>query len=333
MIPRPETVEDVIRRLQGTARAGEAAEQRENLRNRILARLKMRLIPAIPDRVLPQGMAVPPQLSGWQKFWFRLTNPWRRFWRWLRSRPEAIYLALIRLLPKYTQEKILYERALKKRKQPGRSEEDIVYRKHPWFLLKAAAIPLAVIGISLPLLIFTEFSIESLSEFSQPIAIGYTIFLIICILWLWFRVENWRNDTYILSKTHISYVYKIPLGLYERRRQAEWEKVQNANYVVPGLWANLINFGTVVVETASVEGKFEFENIGNPRKVHKEVMMRIGLTRAAQAQRSREQQQAALSETLEIYNELIQEWALRNQRVGAPPPPGVQTPTNGQPPN
>jgi hypothetical protein len=62
-------------------------------------------------------------------------------------------------------------------------------------------------------------------------------------------------------------------------------------------------------------------------------MMRIGLTRAAQAQRSREQQQAALSETLEIYNELIQEWALRNQRVGAPPPPGVQTPTTGQPPS
>jgi CRP-like cAMP-binding protein/uncharacterized membrane protein YdbT with pleckstrin-like domain len=333
MIPRPETVEDTIRGLQGTARAGEAAEQRENLRNKILARLKMRLIPAIPDRVLPQGMAMPPQLSGWQRFWFRLTNPWRRIWRWLRSRPEAIYLALIRLLPKYTQEKILYERALKKRKQPGPAEEDIVYRKHPWFLLKAAAIPLAVIGVSAVLVAFTEFSIRQLSEFNQPIAIGYTIFLVICILWLWFRIENWRNDTYILSKTHISYVYKIPLGLYERRRQAEWDKVQNANYVVPGLWANLINFGTVVVETASVEGKFEFENIGNPRKVHKEVMMRIGLTRAAQTQRNREQQQAALSETLEIYNELIQEWALRNQRVGAPPPPGVQTPTNGQPPS
>ncbi len=332
MIPRPEVVEDTIRRLQGTARAGEAAEQRENLRNKILASLKMRLIPAIPERVLPQGMAVPPQLSQWQKFWHRLTNPWRRFWRWLRSRPDAIYMAFVRLLPKYTQEKILQERALKKRKQPAPAEEDIVYRKHPWFLLKAAAIPLAVIGVSFPLLIFTEFSLESLSEFSQPIAIVYGIFLIVCILWLWFRVENWRNDTYILSKTHISYVYKIPLGLYERRRQAEWEKVQNANYVVPGLWANLINFGTVVVETASVEGKFEFENIGNPRKVHKEVMMRIGLTRAAQAQRSREQQQAALSETLEIYNELIQDWALRNQRVGAPPPPGVQTPGNGQPP-
>ncbi len=156
--------------------------------------------------------------------------------------------------------------------------------------------------------------------------------MIICFFWLWFRVENWRNDKYILTKTHITYIYKVPLGLYERRRQAEWEKVQNANYVVPGLWANLINFGTVVVETASVEGKFEFENIGSPRKVQQEVMLRLGLTRANQAQRAREQQQTALSETLEIYNELIQDWAARNQWVGAPPPPGVQAPGASQPP-
>jgi uncharacterized membrane protein YdbT with pleckstrin-like domain len=331
MIPHPEAVEETIRGLQGRARAGELGAQRENLRNKILSRLKMRLIPSIPDRVLPHGMAVPPELTRWQRFWHRLTDPWRRFWRWLRTRPEAIYLTLIRILPKYTQEKILYERELKKRKEIKPMEDDIVYRKHPWFLLKAAAIPLAVIAASFALFVITEFSfIEELRELSQTIAAVYVVFLAICVFWLWFRVENWRNDIYILSKTHISYINKIPLKLYERRRQAEWEKVQNANYEVPGLWANLINFGSVVVETASVEGKFEFENIGNPRKVHREVMMRIGLTRAAQAQRNREQQQAALSETLEIYNELIQDWAARNQWVGAPPPPGVQTPGNGQ---
>jgi uncharacterized membrane protein YdbT with pleckstrin-like domain/CRP-like cAMP-binding protein len=333
MVPRPEDVDATIRGLQGKARSGELGAQRENLRNKILSRLKIRLTPAIPDRVLPQGMAVPPQLTGWEQFWHRLTNPWRRFWRWLRSRPEAIYLTLIRILPKYTQEKLLREREAKKRREIKPMEDDIVYRKHPWFLLKAAAIPLAVIAISIVLVVFTDFGIRSLSEISEPIAIAYTVFLLICIGWLWFRVENWRNDKYILTKTHISYIYKLPLGLYERRRQAEWEKVQNANYVVPGIWANLINFGTVVVETASVEGKFEFENIGHPRRVQQEVMMRLGLTRAAQAQRARDQQQTALSETLEIYNELIQDWATRNQWVGAPPPPGVQAAAgSSQPP-
>ncbi len=333
MIPRPETIEGRVRGLQGKARAGELGAQRENLRNKILSRLKIRLIPAIPDRVLPQGMAAPPQLSGWQRFWQRITNPWRRFWRWLRTRPEAIYLTLIRILPKYTQEKLLRERAIKKSKEIKPMEDDIVYRKHPWFLLKAAAIPLAVIGVTLALVIIGEFSLQSFRENFGAIGTAYTVFLIICVFWLWFRVENWRNDKYILTKTHISYIYKLPLGLYERRRQAEWEKVQNANYVIPGIWANLINFGTVVVETASVEGRFDFENIGRPRKVQQEVMMRLGLTRAAQAQRAREQQQSALSETLEIYNELIQDWATRNQWVGAPPPPGVQASGGSQSPS
>lgn len=332
MLPHPETVEERVRKLQGKARAGELGAQRENLRNKMLSRLKIRLTPSIPDRVLPEGMTTPPQLTDWQRFWRRISNPWRRFWRWLRSRPEAIYLTLIRILPKHTQEKLLRERAIKKSKEIKPMEDDIVYRKHPWFLLKAAAIPLAVIGVTAALVILDVVSVREFRQDFRALGTAYSIFLLICLLWLWFRVENWRNDKYILTKTHITYIYKIPLGLYERRRQAEWDKVQNANYVIPGLWANLINFGTVVVETASVEGKFEFENIGNPRKVQQEVMLRLGLTRAAQAQRTRDQQQSALSETLEIYNELIQDWATRNQWVGAPPPPGAQTTGNGQPP-
>ncbi len=148
MIPLPDDVEGRIRALQGKARAGELGAQRENLRNKILSRLKIRLIPTIPDRVLPEGMAMPPQLTGWQRFWHRITNPWRRFWRWLRSRPEAIYLTLIRILPKHTQEKLIKEREAKKSKEIKPMEDDIVYRKHPWFLIKAAAIPLAVIGVT-----------------------------------------------------------------------------------------------------------------------------------------------------------------------------------------
>jgi CRP-like cAMP-binding protein/uncharacterized membrane protein YdbT with pleckstrin-like domain len=332
MIPRPEDAESRIRGLQTKARAGELGAQRENLRSKILSRLKMRLTPSVPERVLPPGTVVLPQLSRWQRFWYRLTNPWRRFWRWVRSRPEAAYMTLIRILPKYTQEKLTKERAAKKSQEIKPMDDDIVYRKHPWFLFKAIVIPLTVLVVTGFLILFGELSIRTLRENFRVAGSLYGIVLIACLLWLWFRVENWRNDKYILSKTHITYIFKIPLGLYERRRQAEWDKVQNANYVVPGLWANLINFGTVVVETASVEGRFEFLNIGNPRKVQQEIMQRLGLARAAQAQRTREQQQSALSETLEIYNELIQDWAARNQGVGAAPPRVQAAESAKQPP-
>lgn len=332
MAPHPDEVEATVHRLQGRARAGELGAQRENLRNKLLSRLKIRLTPEVPARVLPDGMAMPPQLTRWQRFWYRLTRPLRRFRQWLRARPDAIFATAIRILPKHTQQKLIKEREAKKRGEIKPMDEDVVYRKHPWFLLKAAAIPLAVIIGSLLLVVFTEVSVRHLSTVSKPVATVYSVILLICLGWLWFRIENWRNDKYILTKTHINYIYKLPLGLYERRRQAEWDKVQNANYVVPGLWANLINFGTVVVETASVEGRFEFTDIGRPRQVHQEIMQRLGLARAAQAQRTREQQQSALSETLEIYNELVQDWTTRNQWMGVPPPPGVQSVGGNRPP-
>lgn len=331
MIPNPDRMISTIRALQGRVRTGTAAEQRENLRNKILSDLKMRMIPDIPKRVLPDALKYRAPLNSLQRFWQSLTNPFRRFNKWLRSRPEKIYLGMLGLLPKDMRTRILQDREKKKKAKASArpTDVDIVYRKHPWFLLKATAIPLAIILGSAALFLFAEFNLRTLSEIGQPAVIGYVVFLLLCFFWLWYQVDNWRNDMYILSKTHITDVYRLPLGLFERRRQAEWEKVQNANYVVPGLWANLANFGTVIVETASVEGKFEFINVGNPRKVQREIMNRIGITRAAQAQRAREQQQSTLSETLEIYNELIQDWTMRNQRVGAPPPPGAQPPANG----
>lgn len=332
MVPNPDRMIATIRGLQGRVRTGTVAEQRENLRNKILSDLKMRMIPDIPKRVLPGTLKYKAPLNSLQRFWQNVTNPFQRFNKWLRSRPEKIKLALLGLLPKGTRARILQDREKKKKAKASArpTDVDIVYRKHPWFLLKATVIPLAVILGSLALFLFAEFNLRTLSEIGQPAVIGYVVFLVLCFFWLWYQYDNWRNDMYILSKTHITDVYRLPLGLFERRRQAEWEKVQNANYVVPGLWANLANFGTVIVETASVEGKFEFINVGNPRKVQREIMNRIGLTRAVQAQRAREQQQSTLSETLEIYNELIQDWAMRNQRVGVPPPPGAQPPANGR---
>ena len=148
----------------------------------------------------------------------------------------------------------------------------------------------------------------------------YVVMMLVMIFWLWFRVENWRNDKYILTKTHIIDIYALPLGLFEQRRQAEWDRVQNANYKVPSFWANLFNFGDVIVETAAVEGRLDFIHIPNPRKVQQEIVLRIGAARQNQERRERDRRQTDLSETLQIYNELIQEWATHNQVGGQSPP-------------
>jgi CRP-like cAMP-binding protein len=329
MVQDPEEVEAKIRELQGQMKAGSKAEQIENLRNQVIKALKMRLTPSIPSRVLPVTLVVAPQLTTGQRMIRTMTDPFRRAWRWLKSVPGKIELALLYLLPRRSRERVLKERKAKALRSAAQMQDVVVYRKSVFFLLWAAIIPIVVISAAIILrLILHERILSVLPPWLDPF---YAVMMLGMIFWLWFRVENWRNDKYILTKTHIIDIYALPLGLFEQRRQAEWDRVQNANYTVPSFWANLFNYGDVIVETAAVEGRLDFIHVPNPRKVQQEIVLRIGEARQTQERRERDRRQTDLSETLQIYNELIQEWSLRNQAVGqsAPTEGGVPPPVNG----
>lgn len=323
MIPEPELVEGIIRGLQGAAKASIQAEQRENLRNKILSGLRIRLIPSIPPRALPPGTVAPAKQTGLQHAVQAIVRPWQRFWKWVRSVPEKLYMLFLKIVPARAREHAIREREERKRKRAAQMQDQIVYRKHVFFLLKAAIIPIAVIVGTIILVAFAEFRIRHLPPW---IAVPYTGFLVVCVFWLWYRIENWRNDKYILTRSHIIYIYALPLGLFERRRQAEWSKVQNANYEVPSFWANLFNYGDVRVETASVEGVLTFEKIPNPRRVQQEIVLRIAQARQQAEQQERDRRLSDMSETLQIYSEALQEWADRNRQVGLTGQPGTPRP-------
>ena len=320
MVPNPDEVLIKIRELQGQMKAGSKAEQIENLRNQVIKNLKMRLTPSIPSRVLPVAMVVSPRLTPNQQIAKTLTEPFRRAWRWLKSLPGKIGTALLRVLPKRSRERVLKDRKEKAQKQAVQMQDVVVYRKSKFFLLRAAIVPIVTIGAAIALRVILHESIRSALDQWPWLDRAYVILMLVMLFWLWFRVENWRNDKYILTRTHIIDIYALPLGLFEKLRQAEWDKVQNANYTVPSFWANLLNYGDVIVETASIEGKLDFINVPNPSKVQQEIVLRIGEARQAQERRERDRRQTDLSETLQIYNELIQEWTLRNQAVGQSPP-------------
>lgn len=316
MVPNPEKVEALIRQLQSEVRASTQAEQRENLRNKLLSSLKMRLIPAIPGRSLPEGTKLPVRKSPWQRLWEAVLAPVSFFWQALISLPENLYLLFLQLLPRRAREQTIKERQARKRKRATEFQDQIVYRKHIFFLVKTVIIPLGFVVGTIGLWVFTDFTIRGLPG---VLSVVYAGLLALALFWLWYRWENWRNDRYVITKTHIYYIYALPLGLSERRRQTEWSKVQNANYVIPSFWANLFNWGDVTVETASVEGTLVFEKIPNPRQVQQLIVNRIAQARQQQEQRERERRQADLSETLQIYDEVLKEWAERNIQVGLPP--------------
>ncbi|MCS6844800.1 MAG: cyclic nucleotide-binding domain-containing protein, partial [Caldilineales bacterium] len=215
MVPDPERIESLIRQLQGEVRASTQAEQRENLRNKLLSSLRMRLIPAIPGRSLPDDTKLPVRKTAWQRLVEAVVNPIRFVWRALASLPENLYLLFLQLLPKRAREQTIKERQARKRKRATEFQDQIVYRKHILFLVKDAIIPLVFVTGTVVLWVLTDFTIRGLPGALSAV---YAVFLAVALFWLWFRWENWRNDRYVLTKTHIYYIYALPLGLSERRR-------------------------------------------------------------------------------------------------------------------
>ncbi len=156
MVPEPTHVEEVIKNLQRAMRATQSAEDREALRNRMLSRLQVRLIPKYPPRVLPDDMQPPVYETPLAKLMKLIFDPFRRFFRWIWLLPEKIYFAALFLLPRHVREDYRKERLETRKRKEQLKQEQVVYRKHPWFLIRAAAVPIISILIVLGVLVFTE---------------------------------------------------------------------------------------------------------------------------------------------------------------------------------
>jgi len=83
---------------------------------------------------------------------------------------------------------------------------------------------------------------------------------------LWF-VEDWRNDYFQLTSSHIILVERRPLLLQESRHEARLDRIQNLGFEVPNIFARLLKYGHVQFETAGTQGKFELKFVRRPEEV------------------------------------------------------------------
>lgn len=177
-----------------------------------------------------------------------------------------------------------------------------VFRKHKIFLLKRTILPFLALLLSIAV---------ALGAFATPDQTELRCVVLFLAaasaIWLWIQYANWRNDEYILTDSHIIDIEASALRLSEKRRQAEWEKVQNAKYVIDGVFPRIFNYGTVIIQTAAAVGEFDFVNVGNPRRVQREIFQRLENHRAQRENDRTRQQQEDFRRALRTYDDLIQE--------------------------
>ena len=177
----------------------------------------------------------------------------------------------------------------------------VTWHKHPFVLLKTVAIPAIVLIVA-----FLVGILGATARWQSFDTLVLALFVIWCLNLFWFlwRYEDWRNDIFQMTESHIIDIDRLPLGLRESRRQAALEQIQNINTDIPNIWARIFNYGNVVIETAGATGDLIFEWVMRPRAIQAEIFARIEALRAKQRAEEAEQRRAEMAEWFAVYHQM-----------------------------
>jgi hypothetical protein len=124
------------------------------------------------------------------------------------------------------------------------------------------------------------------------------------LLWL---VEDWRNDYFQLTPTHIILVEQLPLLLQESRHEARLDRIQNLGFEIPNIFAKMWSYGHVQFETAGTLGKFELRYVRHPAEVQSTISNRQYQYRQRQREADANRRQQELLTWFASYDELSHE--------------------------
>jgi len=121
-------------------------------------------------------------------------------------------------------------------------------------------------------------------------------------LWWWWRYENWRNDEYILTPTHLMLSQRLPALMREETQTASLARIQSVEYTIPSLWARLLNYGHVLVRVPG--GDFHLVYVGAPRQVQQEITRRMEAYRRRLQEEEAARQRRSIVDVLAAYDRL-----------------------------
>lgn len=178
----------------------------------------------------------------------------------------------------------------------------VTWHKHPFVLLKAIWVP-ALVLLATVLLTIIWTVVSDGRDFSK-LLLGLFVVSIFESSWFMWRYEDWRNDIFQMTASHILDIDRLPLGLKESRRQAALEQIQNINVDIPNIWARLFNYGNVVIETAGRRGDLVFEWVMKPRAIQAEIFARIEEMHVRNKKEEARQRRQEMANWLSVYHEM-----------------------------
>jgi hypothetical protein len=180
-------------------------------------------------------------------------------------------------------------------------ENQEIWRKHWWVLLKEIISPLLAFVILIILWSAASLHFGVSLWFDLPLGIS----LAVTLMWFIWRAIDWRNDLYVITDDRVIDIEKVPF-LYEHRREAGLDKIQDVRYWREGFIALILDFGNVRLETAGEIGEFTFDSVPHPREVQIEIFNRLEQFHRKAEREARQRRQEELLDLLARYHQGVQ---------------------------
>ena len=185
----------------------------------------------------------------------------------------------------------------------------ITYRKHVFALFVELLWPMGialVLAVSVILLNYLQ-----LDQYVSIIIVGGLIDLI----WIIWRTEDWRNDTFQVTEKYVIDIDRRPFGFGESRKQAQLDNIQEVEADRPNFLATIFNFGNVEVETAGADSNIVFENVSNPTGVKNDIFKKRSKFQDQKRKNESERQRREYAVLLDVF---MQESELERVRRRTP---------------
>ena len=185
--------------------------------------------------------------------------------------------------------------------------DEVTWRKHWYVLIKEVALPLVALFLAAGLIVASFFPLPVVGRISNSplLLMALSAFLLLPPLgWLWWRYEDWRNDTYTVTATSIIDRESAPFGFREEKRVGSLEDIESVYSHVPSFLAKVINLGDVFIDTAGSPRAYTFESVHDPIAVQQEIFSRIHAYREWKRQRESQAEMERWAEWFAEYHRL-----------------------------
>ncbi len=154
------------------------------------------------------------------------------------------------------------------------AEETVVrdLRRHGivvfWRILPPCAVLLVPIVIILVALLGFGSDPAQASALVRTSLIALLILALPMAGWIGLTIYDWSNDSFHITTRRVIRSEQR-FWISQNVISAGIQQIQNVAVVLPDPLANLMNYGTVVIETAAQVGKIEFDNVHEPRSIQR----------------------------------------------------------------